>query len=106
MRRKLVVVSLLFAVVLVFLSPLASSLPDGLRRVAEDHGFADRISSPAPAPLPGYSVPGIRQASVSTIIAGLAGTLVDFGLAVLSGKLLMARRQDNSDASTVGRDDR
>lgn len=61
----------------VAVSPFASSHPDGLERVAEDHGFAAagklhelQESSPAPD----YAFPGVADDKAATAAAGLAGT--------------------------------
>lgn len=80
--RRAVVYGLVasFGVVLL-LAPLASALPDGLERVAERFGFAGRAMEAAPAPLSDYSVPGIMSPSLSTMLAGVLGTLLVFGIA-------------------------
>ena len=76
-------VSLLLAV---FVSPYASSSPDGLERVAEDKGFLEKAEAPGTtvwesAPIPDYAVPGISHEKAATGIAGLVGTLGTFGVA-------------------------
>jgi cobalt/nickel transport protein len=83
-------VALLIAV---FLSPFASSDPDGLDRVAQDHKFDHKASEDAPArQLPfaqvfdEYAFKGVPEA-VATPLAGLIGTLATFGLALAVGKL-------------------
>jgi cobalt/nickel transport protein len=64
----------------VALSPLASSSPDGLERVAEDQDFADRARPhPVAVPMPDYSAPGPDSDALSTALAGAAGTIVAFG---------------------------
>lgn len=68
----------------VAVSPYASSSPDGLERVATDHGFAgDGELHPiqGDAPVPGYAFPGIDDPRLATGAAGFAGTLLVFGLA-------------------------
>jgi cobalt/nickel transport protein len=79
----------------VFLSPFASSNPDGLDRVAQDHGFEKNASkSPVSHTLPFYSMfdeyalRGVPE-TIATPLAGLAGTLVTFGVAWGAGKLLV-----------------
>lgn len=79
----------------IFLSPFASSDPDGLNRVSEDLGFVDREHPEAPATqLPfaqifeGYALKGVPE-GVATPLAGLVGTLVTFGLAWGAGKLFV-----------------
>ncbi|GAB4249542.1 MAG: energy-coupling factor ABC transporter permease [Thermoleophilia bacterium] len=74
--------------VAVFLSPFASSMPDGLERVAEDNGFAELAEDPPIdlAPLADYSFPGL-DGGLGVAAAGLAGTLLVFTLAFGAGRL-------------------
>lgn len=75
------------ALVVIVLAPLASGDPDGLNRVAENLGFAQR-EDPAPYEiLPGYEVPFLTG-NASTIVAGLIGVLVVFGLIWVAGRFL------------------
>lgn len=60
-------------------SPFASPQPDGLERVAEDHGFAGAGTSHA-APVSDYAFPGLADEKAATAAAGLAGTLLVFAL--------------------------
>lgn len=71
------VISILLAA---FIGPIASSLPDGLEKVAQTLGFERRaLDTPVVAsPLPDYSAPGISHPYVSTSIAGVIGTLICF----------------------------
>jgi cobalt/nickel transport protein len=71
--------------VAVFLSPWASTLPDGLERVAETLGFVKKAEQPGvtlwqKAPLPDYRIPGIENESWARGLSGLLGTLVIVGL--------------------------
>ena len=77
-----------------FLTPLASSAPDGLERVAERLGFADRErKSPlVKAPLADYQLTPIRDRRVSTSVAGVIGTLVVFGIAAGASAALRRKR--------------
>jgi hypothetical protein len=59
-------------------SPLASSSPDGLQRVAQNHGFADH-GRHRDAPIPGYAFPGVHDRRLAKGLGGFAGTLVAFG---------------------------
>ncbi len=74
-------------------SPFASPKPDGLNRVAEDLGFANREQpDPAAQKLPsakvfdGYALKGVPE-NIATPLAGLAGVLATFGVAWGIGKL-------------------
>lgn len=94
-------VALLIAILL---SPFASQDPDGLDRVSEDHGFDTKASESTPARnLPFYAVfdeyalRGVPEA-LATPLAGLAGTLVAFGLAWGAGKLLVKGAAPNQTA--------
>ncbi len=55
------------------LAPWASALPDGLEAVAEHLGFADRERASLSAPAADYTVPGVPNEGVSTILAGVLG---------------------------------
>ena len=101
-RRNLVIlVGLMLAVVVALFSPLASSLPDGLERVAEDYGFLNRTAEPAYSFLRDYTVPGVSDSGISTILAGVLGVLVVFAVAFGVGVLL--KRHRPTQASSGGR---
>jgi len=75
-------VSLLLAL---FLSPFASSSPDGLEKVAEHQGFAEKGESwtlRRYAPFRNYTLPWIENEKLSTAIAGAIGTFAIFLIAV------------------------
>jgi hypothetical protein len=72
-------------------SPFAASSPDGLQRVAQDHGFADRARVRDHAPAPGYGAPGVGDARLATGLAGFGGTLLVFGLAGGAGAVIRRR---------------
>ena len=81
-------VSLLLAL---FLSPFASSSPDGLEKVAEHHGFAEkgeRWTLWQYAPFRDYAIPGIKNEKLATALAGLIGTAGIFMIAIGLGKAL------------------
>lgn len=74
-----------------FLSPLASTSPDGLEKVAETKGFAEKGGSWKfwkHAPLSDYTIPWIKNEKVSTALSGLIGTLAIFFIALGIGKLI------------------
>jgi len=76
------------------LSPLASSSPDGLERVAEDKGFIG-LGQEAPFQIiADYVFPGIENEAVATILAGLIGTLILFGVVYGMAWLLKSRRRE------------
>lgn len=80
------------ALVVVVLAPLASADPDGLERVAEDHGFLDTAGEALYSIIPDYAVPGL-EGNASTILAGLIGIGIVFAIMVGLGRLL-ARRSE------------
>ncbi len=85
-------VALVVALALViFVAPFASTSPDGLEKVAEDHGFADTAAEEPLwrfSPLPDYTVPAMGEGIWSTAIAGLVGVLVLSGLVLALGRVL------------------
>ena len=80
------------ALVVIILAPLASSDPDGLERAAEDLGFIGAARQAIFSIIPDYTVPGV-DGNLSTILAGLIGVVIVFGLMILLGRLLARRRQ-------------
>jgi len=91
MSKRWWFVGLALALLVAILSPLASGSPDGLERVAEDTGFADAAEDAPFELIPDYVFPGIASESMATILAGVVGTLVVFGLAYLLSKSLAKR---------------
>ncbi|HZA84320.1 MAG TPA: PDGLE domain-containing protein [Actinomycetes bacterium] len=77
-----------------FVSGFASSSPDGLNKVAEDHGFAATAKEHLfeNGPLAGYAVKGINGDRLSTGVSGLIGVLVTFGLGLALFALVRAMR--------------
>jgi len=75
--------------VALLLAPWASSWPDGLERVAERFGFAERTTAYLPAPLADYSIPGIDSPAVAAGVSGLLGLLLVFGVSWLVGRALV-----------------
>lgn len=77
-------------IVVVAASFLASGDPDGLERVAEDHGFIDAGQGHPFSLIADYVFPGL-DGPVATILAGIIGVVVIFGLVWLIGRLLARR---------------
>jgi cobalt/nickel transport system permease protein len=80
--RLVWVAGLAVALMLAVLSPMASSNPDGLEWVAEQQGFLQRAQSPGYSIIPDYTLPGISSPVLATILAGVIGTLIVFGVAL------------------------
>lgn len=93
-----VAVGLLIALVVVLFSPLASPEPDGLERVAEDVGFLATAQEAPYQILPDYTIPGVDNQALSTILAGAVGTLVVAGLGYGIGRIAETRRKSESQA--------
>jgi cobalt/nickel transport system permease protein len=75
-RSNWVTVGLIMAVGVVILSPLASTSPDGLERVAIDQGFSHRAEDALYQVLPDYTIPFIENQTLTTIMAGVVGVVV------------------------------
>ncbi len=75
-------------------SGFASSAPDGLNKVAEDHGIAANAREHLfeNGPLAGYAVKGVDSERLSTGISGLIGVLVTFGVGLVLFALLRVLR--------------
>ncbi len=79
--------------ILATISPLASSSPDGLEKVAEDKGFIG-IAGEAPFEVVAdYIFPGIENEALATILAGWLGTLMLFGIAYGLAWLIKSRKR-------------
>ncbi|MBM3117958.1 MAG: hypothetical protein FJ006_00140 [Chloroflexi bacterium] len=85
--------ALILAFILAILSPLASSSPDGLERVAENKGFIEAALEPVYKIIPDYVIPGVTNEAVATILAGIVGTAILFGIGYGLAKLLSVRRE-------------
>ena len=93
MKSKWWILGLSVALLLAVLSPLASKFPDGLERFAGDHEFINKAVVSTITVIPGYSFPGIDNEAVATIIAGLLGTLLLFGLGFGLASMLRSRHE-------------
>ncbi|MGD9014507.1 MAG: PDGLE domain-containing protein [Candidatus Omnitrophota bacterium] len=96
MDKRMILGGLLIALSLaVFVSPFASSLPDGLEKVAEDKDFIDlaEVQPLVSSPIPDYAWPGIKDERLATSVAGLVGTLIICGLGLSLGYLLSAKNK-------------
>jgi hypothetical protein len=91
-------IGLLIALAVALFSPLASPYLDGLERVAEDQGFLDRAEDAPYQVIPDYLFPGIQSEALATILAGLVGTLVVFGL--VYGLAWLVRRRQRGESAT------
>ncbi|MBC7131350.1 PDGLE domain-containing protein, partial [Candidatus Bathyarchaeota archaeon] len=79
--KALIIIILAFAI----LTPLASTDPDGLEKVAETL----KVEEPEPlwmGVMPDYTMPQVENPYLSTVLAGFLGTLLVFGLSHAIGK--------------------
>jgi hypothetical protein len=95
-RRAWLIVLAAALVIAATLSPLASSLPDGLEWVAARLGFAHRAAPVVNPPLAGYSPALPAPEALRTAAAGVTGALLVFALAAGAAWLLRRRRADES----------
>ena len=77
------VIGLVIALALAVASPLASAYPDGLEWVAEQQGFLEVARGSVYQIIPDYVLPGVSNQALATILAGILGTLLVFGIALL-----------------------
>lgn len=91
--RGVILGGLAIALLLVVISPIASGNPDGLEWVAEEIGFLETARDPVYNIIPDYVFPGIPNEAAATILAGILGMLVVFGVTLLTAR---SRRQDQA----------
>jgi hypothetical protein len=98
----LLLVGLGIALVIALFSPLASSQPDGLERVAQDKAFMDKGEKDPPYKLiADYAFPWVDNEDTATILGGVVGVVAvaAFVLALGLGLKALSRR-----AATAGTD--
>jgi hypothetical protein len=99
--RSFVVAGLLVSLVLAgLLSWYASSSPDGLERVAQDHGLSQTTGEHAAAdsPLADYGTRGVDDERLSGGLAGVIGVAATG--AVMGGLVLLLRRRSGRREAT------
>jgi len=102
----LVVGGLLVACLLAFfVSPHASSKPDGLEKVAADNGLdtGEKAHTLGDGPLADYSVKGVDDGTISTGLAGIIGVALTFVIGLGLFLVLRAVRRRNQPAPAPGR---
>jgi cobalt/nickel transport protein len=95
MKKEIWIFLIIALVIGAFISPFASSFPDGLERVAEDKGFLEKGEGNEAfnAAMPDYVIPGIPNETVAGSAAGVAGILLTFGAAYGLSKLVSSREK-------------
>jgi len=81
----------LIAIIVVLFSPLASSDPDGLERVAMNMGFINAGQSAPYSIIPDYTLPFLGETAISTILAGIIGVVVVGAAIMLIGRGMKAK---------------
>jgi len=89
--RGWVIAGGLVSLIVVLLSPLASSDPDGLERVATDLGLLQLAGSSPYKILPDYTLPFVGATPASTMLAGLVGLVVVAVVVMLVGQGMKAK---------------
>jgi cobalt/nickel transport system permease protein len=90
---------LVIALSLTLLSPLASGSPDGLERVAEDKGFINTAQDPSFQIIADYLFPGVENEALATILAGVVGTVIVFGIGYVLAQLIVSLRRSRREPS-------
>ncbi|UCE98528.1 MAG: PDGLE domain-containing protein [Dehalococcoidia bacterium] len=96
MSRKWWVIALVICLVLATISPLASSFPDGLEKVAEDKGFISAAEEAPFAFIADYIFPGIENEVLATILAGWLGVVVLFFIVYGLAWLIKLKKQGSN----------
>jgi ABC-type Fe3+ transport system permease subunit len=91
-RRWWIVGLVIAAAVVIVLAPLASPDPDGLEAVAEQYGFIETAQDAVYQILPDYTIPGLDDPAMSTVLSGLIGVAIVFVAMMALGRLLRRRR--------------
>ncbi len=94
MKSKWWLIGLAVCLSVACLSPLASSSPDGLERVAENKGFIGQGQEAPFQVIADYVFPGIENEALATILAGLIGTLILFSAAYGIAWLLKSGKKE------------
>jgi len=78
----------ILSLLVVLVSPFASTNPDGLERVAEDLGFISQSLDSPYNILADYLIPVLGETELSTVIAGIIGIIVVGLIAFFIGRAL------------------
>jgi hypothetical protein len=67
-----------------------------LEWVAEQRGFLDTAQGPVYEIIPDYVFPGVPNEALATILAGVVGTLLVFGVALAVAYARRSRQADSA----------
>jgi cobalt/nickel transport protein len=91
--KKFVVIMLALSLVTAGgLSWFASAHPDGLEKVAQKLGFAEKAGVPSYTMLPDYTIPG-HTGFLYNGLAGIIGVAVTFGIVLLAGRIMGRKKK-------------
>ncbi len=96
----LLLVGLGIALAITLFSPLASSSPDGLERVAEDKAFVDKGNDPPYKLIADYAFPWVGNEDAATILGGAVGVVVVAAFVLTAGLGLRALSRRTAIADT------
>lgn len=100
MRSKTWLIAFAVCMGVAALSPLASSHPDGLERVAEDQGFMPLAREAPFRVIADYAFPGVASEATATVIAGLIGMAVLFGAAYGIARFIKTKKRKGEPAGS------
>jgi hypothetical protein len=107
MKRRhclgLLVVGMGIALFITLFSPFASPEPDGLEKVAENHGFITQAEDAPYQIIADYVFPWIDNEDLATILAGMIGVLIVAAVAFAFAFLLWRLRGAQRSTSSGGR---
>ena len=96
MKSKWWLIALVVCLAVATISPLASSSPDGLEKVAEDKGFIGLAEDSPFEIIADYAFPGIENEALATMLAGWLGTLVLFSVTYGIAWLIISRKRQTT----------
>jgi hypothetical protein len=99
-----VAVGLAIALLITLFSPLASSDPDGLERVAEDEEFINKAADAPYEIIADYAFPWVENEDAATILAGIVGVLIvaAIAFALAFGLQRLGSRSPSASKQTPG----
>lgn len=97
-RIKWWYIALALCLALVLFSPLASSSPDGLEKVAEDKGFIEEAHEAPFQVIADYMFPSVENEALATILAGLIGTAGIFVITYGAARLIRFGKNKKTNA--------
>lgn len=106
MKIKWWQIALVVSLLVALSSPLASSAPDGLEKVAAEKGFIILAQEAPFTVIADYVFPGIENEAAATILAGLIGTLILFGMVYGLAWLVKSKRTEPTQNSFQAGDSR